>query len=125
MPDLDDEDDRGPDDDCQDSGLANWREVRADRPLNERNVAAYARLMEAETRLYGWWEQRQPTTTWVTEVLGFPVQETTDLWIAALGEKVAAMGGHLELTAVFDNETFTLLREPGPENHETWMGPRK
>jgi hypothetical protein len=119
MPDLDDEEDRGPDDDRQDSGLANWREIRADRPINERNVAAYARLMEAETCLYNWWEQRQPTTTWVTEALSFPVQETTDLWIAALGEKIAAMGGHLELTAVFDNETLTLLREPGPENHET------
>jgi hypothetical protein len=119
MPDLDDEEDRCPDDDRQDSGFANWRQVRADRPLNERHVAAYARLMEAETRLYGWWEQRQPTTTWVTEILSSPVEETTDLWIAALGEKVAAMGGHLELTAVFDNETLTLLREPGPENQET------
>jgi hypothetical protein len=118
MPDLDDEEDRGPDD-RQDSGFANWRQVRADRPLNERNVAAYARLMEAETRLYGWWEQRQPTTTWVTEALGFPVQESTDLWIAALGEKIAAMGGHLELTAVFGNETLTLLREPGAESIET------
>jgi hypothetical protein len=120
MPDLDDEQDRGPDDDRQDSGRStDWREIRADRPLNERNVAAYARLMEAETRLYGWREQRQPTTTWITEVLSFPVGESTDLWIAALGEKIAAMGGHLELTAVFENETLTLLREPGPENHET------
>lgn len=119
MPDLDDEHDPGPDDDRQDSGFTNWREIRADRPINERNVAAYRRLMEAETCLYNWWEQRQPTTTWVTEALSIPVEESTDLWIAALGEKIAAMGGHLELTAVFDNEALTLLREPGPENHKT------
>jgi hypothetical protein len=31
-----------------------------------------------------------------------------------LGEKVAALGGQLELTAVFPNETVTLLIEPGP-----------
>jgi hypothetical protein len=75
--------------------------------------------MEAETHLRDWWEQRQTTTNWVTELLSCPAENTTDLWIAALGEKVAAMGGYLELTAVFDNETLTLLREPGPATHET------
>jgi hypothetical protein len=36
----------------------------------------------------------------------------TDLWIAELGERVATMGGHLELMAVFEKEAMTLLREP-------------
>ena len=82
--------------------------------MNKRNVAAYIRLQEAETRLFNWWEERHPETTWVTEMLGYHVEDNTDLWIAELGEKIAAMGGHLELIAVFGNETLTLLREPGP-----------
>jgi hypothetical protein len=94
---------------------------RGTRPASSqrRNTAAFARLIEAEARLYGWWEQRHPATTWVSELLGSPVEDTTELWIAALGEKVAAMGGHLELTAVFDNETLTLLGEPGPDPQQT------
>ena len=94
-----------------------WNEIRNEAKPSERNVGAFARLMEAETRLYSWWGQRH-CTTWVTEVLRSPVEETTDLWLAALGEKVAAMGGHLELIAVFGNEALTLLKEPGPEGGE-------
>jgi hypothetical protein len=33
-----------------------------------------------------------------------------------LGEKVAALGGHLELIAVFGEERVTLIREPGPDD---------
>ncbi|MGH3261095.1 MAG: hypothetical protein ACRDNS_03775 [Trebonia sp.] len=114
MSDHDDEDDLTPDSD-HDDGADGWEEEPAADPDSERRVAVFQRLMEAETRLHEWWEQRQTTTTWVTELLGHPVEDNTDLWISALGEKVAAMGGHLELTAVFDNETLTLLRESGSD----------
>ena len=112
MSDPHDDDNHEPDE-PQDSGLTNWQELRDSTPLNDRNVAAFTRLNQAQTRLHDWWEQRQATTTWLTEALGSPIEETTELWIAALGDKIAAMGGHLELTAVFENETLTLLREPG------------
>ncbi len=97
---------------------ASWSETRDQNPVNERDAAAYQRLMEAEARLYEWWEQRHPATTHITELLASPSEDTNHLWLAALGEKVAAMGGHLKLTAVFGNETLTLLREPGPGNPE-------
>ncbi len=90
------------------------REERDDPEASAWRVAAFKRQMEAEQRLYDWWEQRHDGMTWVSEVLGFPVEETSSLWVAALGEKVAAMGGHLELVAVFENGTLTLVREPGP-----------
>lgn len=95
-----------------------WSETRAQSQINERDAAAFQRLMEAEARLYERWEQRYPATTHITETLGSPSEDTNHLWLATLGEKVAAMGGHLELTAVFGNETLTLLREPGPGNPE-------
>ena len=90
------------------------RDDRDDAQTSAWRVAAFKRQMEAEERLYEWWEQRYPGTTWVAEVLGSAVEESSSLWVAALGEKVAAMGGHLELVAVFENETLTLVREPGP-----------
>jgi hypothetical protein len=77
-------------------------------------VAAYARLYEVETRLYQLWEKRTDgEMTWVGEALGAPVDEDMTLWLSAIGDKVAALGGELRLVAVFPNETVTLLVEPG------------
>jgi hypothetical protein len=59
-------------------------------------------------------EQRSAgQTNWVGEALGDLVEEEKNLWIPAVGDKVAALGGHLELIAVFPDETVTLLKEPG------------
>jgi hypothetical protein len=38
------------------------------------------------------------------------------LYIAFVGRAIAAMGGHLELRAVFPDQEFVLLSEPGPEH---------
>jgi hypothetical protein len=42
--------------------------------VDEARVQAFGRLAEAEQRLHVWWEQRHETT-WVTELLGSPVEE--------------------------------------------------
>lgn len=91
-----------------------WEELRAELPLSEQRMAAYGRLMEAEQRLYWLWQQRSNgEMDWAGEALGSPVEEDGLLWLAGLGEKVAALGGHLELVAVLPVESLTLLREPG------------
>jgi hypothetical protein len=36
-----------------------------------------------------------------------------DVYLDALARYVAALGGHVEVRAVFPDETITLLREPG------------
>jgi hypothetical protein len=36
-----------------------------------------------------------------------------DFYVAALARYVAALGGYIEVRAVFPEETVTLLREPG------------
>ena len=95
-------------------------EVLAGNPLDEQRVAAHRRLMEAEQRLYWLWEQRSGgVTDWVGELIGSAVEEETSLWLAALGDKVAALGGHLELRAVLPDESVLLLREPGLTTTET------
>lgn len=60
------------------------------------------------------WEQRSSgQLDWIVEAMRDLVDEQTNLWIAAIGDTVAALGGHVELIAVFPDETVTLLREPG------------
>lgn len=93
--------------------LASWEEIGAKAPIDERTAAAYGRLMAAEALLYELWEQRNTGMNWIGEALAFPCEEDGLLWVAGLGEKVAALGGHLELVAVFAEESVTVLREPG------------
>jgi hypothetical protein len=83
-------------------------------PSTDARVLAYARLMTVEERLYKLWEERSSgEMDWLGEALGAPVDENVTLWLPAIGDKVAALGGRLELVAVFPNETVTLLVEPG------------
>jgi len=84
------------------------------KKYDKRHVAALARLMMVEQRLYEIWEERSDgEMNWVGELLGFPAFEHSELWLAAIGDRVAALGGHIELVAVFPDESVTLLIEPG------------
>lgn len=77
-------------------------------------AAAYARLMLAEERVYQLWERRSGgEVDWVGDLVGFPVEAQTPLWLAALADKVAALGGYVEVVAVLPDESVTLLIEPG------------
>ena len=83
----------------------NWRTIREQRPLNEKRVETYRRLMDAEARLEDARRRRG-------------VEETTldasedDDYLSTLARYVAALGGHLEVQAVFPEERITLLRQP-------------
>ena len=82
--------------------------------VDEARVQAYSRLMGVEQLLYQRWEQGTAgEMDWVGEVLRDLVKEDLNLWIAAVGDKVAALGGRLKLIAEFPDETLTLLDEPG------------
>jgi predicted RNase H-like HicB family nuclease len=90
-----------------------WEDVRASVQPDEHRVAAYERIIVAEERLYQLWEQGGEGMNWVGEAVGSPIETNTVLWVMELGEKVAALGGQLELAAVFPDKTVTLLLEPG------------
>jgi hypothetical protein len=65
--------------------------------------------------LYDLWERRGETMNWAGEALSFPAAPVDGpLWLGELGQKVAALGGYLEVRAVLSDQTVTLSREPGP-----------
>lgn len=79
-------------------------------------------MAEAEQRLLERWEQQDagaasrddPVRQLIRHAV-IPDNADPQLWLLGLGEKVAALGGHLEVIAVFDDADLTLIREPGPE----------
>jgi transcriptional regulator with XRE-family HTH domain len=95
-----------------------WRTVRGQRPLNERNVASYKRLMEAETRLAELRGRRGLSQSAIADALEVSqpnvsrIEQEDDLYLSTLSRYVAALGGELEVRAVFGDETVLLLREP-------------
>jgi transcriptional regulator with XRE-family HTH domain len=40
------------------------------------------------------------------------IEQQDDVYLSTLARYIAALGGHLEVLAVFPEETITLLREP-------------
>jgi transcriptional regulator with XRE-family HTH domain len=97
-----------------------WRTVRGQRPLNEQKVAAYKRLMQAEVRLSELRTRRGVSQATLAEALAVSqpnvsrIEQEDDVYLSTLARYVAALGGHLEVQAVFPDETVTVLREPDP-----------
>ncbi len=96
----------------------NWREIRRQRPLNEKRMAGYGRLMDAEARLDEMRRRRGVSDTALGDALEESESEGSqgDVYLTTLARYLAALGGHLEVRAVFPEETITLLREPDPED---------
>jgi DNA-binding XRE family transcriptional regulator len=98
----------------------NWRTVRGQRPLNEKRVSAYKRLMEAELRLSELRSRRGVSQASIAAALDVSqpnvsrIEQEDDVYLSTLARYVAALGGHLEIRAVFPNETITVLRT-GPD----------
>ena len=98
-----------------------WRTVRGQRPLNEERVATYKRLMEAEVRLADLRRRRGVSQATIARALEVSqpnvsrVEQEDDVYLSTLARYIAALGGHLEVQAVFPDETITVLREPNSE----------
>jgi hypothetical protein len=94
----------------------NWREIREQRPLNEARVAMYRRLMDAEARLDDVRRRRGVSETALGDALEASEENVEpDVYLATVARYVAELGGHLEVRAVFPEETITLLREPASQ----------
>ena len=98
-----------------------WRTVRGQRPLNEERVATYKRLMDAELRLAEIRRRRGVSQTTIARTLEVSqpnvsrIEQEDDVYLSTLARYIAALGGHLEVQAVFPDETITVLREPERE----------
>lgn len=89
-----------------------------EEPVNEARAHLYRRLMDAQeliaVRLY----RRGVSDRVVQDALDVVDEELSDvdrredLYLAALARFVAALGGRIEVRAVFDDEEILVRREP-------------
>ena len=97
------------------AGTKNWREVRGQRALNEDRVELYSRLMDAERLLADAAARRGLSEDEISEALFIAEPEWSamesgeDVYITTLAHHAAALGGHLEVQAVFPDQTVTLF----------------
>lgn len=72
--------------------------------------------MDAEVALYPRHERSRVAESLLGDILDRHEPETDepveDLYLRVIADYVAALGGHVEVTAVFGEERITLLREP-------------
>lgn len=75
--------------------------------------------MDAELRLADVRRRRGISQATMAETLDVSqpnisrIEAEDDVYLSTLARYVAALGGHLEVRAVFAEETVTLLRDPG------------
>ena len=102
------------------SDAKNWRTVRGGRPLSEKRMDTYQRLTDAEVRLDHVRRRRGRRETAMADALdaveggGDQIEPEDDLYLQTITRYVAELGGHIEVLAVFPEETVTLLSGPGP-----------
>ncbi len=76
--------------------------------------------MDAEARLDAVRRRRGVSETALGDALeasesGRAREQQEDVYLDTVARYVAALGGHLEVRAVFPDETITVLREPAAE----------
>jgi hypothetical protein len=90
----------------------------SDEPVSEMRVALYRRLLEAEERIAHARYRRGVSNDVVQEALDAidermsADERSEDLFLSALKYYVEALGGRLEVRAVFDDEAIVVRREP-------------
>lgn len=95
-----------------------WEKIRRANPVNERRVAAYQRLLEAGEQISQ--ARHRNGESWATieealaasELSDSELSVEPDLYLTSLMRFVAALGGHVEVRAVFPGETITVRRDP-------------
>lgn len=94
-----------------------WEVVRAELPIDEQRVAAYALILEAEERIVtartraGVSDAEIDAALEACEPSDPESLSPRDLYLTTMGAFVTALGGHLDVAAVFEGERIDL---PGP-----------
>jgi pyruvate/2-oxoglutarate dehydrogenase complex dihydrolipoamide acyltransferase (E2) component len=95
-----------------------WSEINSEKPVNEMRVKLYERLMEAQEQIA---QARYPRGVTHELVLGAldaaeaglsDAERREDLYVSSLAAYVEALGGHVEINAVFDDDTIVVRRDP-------------
>ena len=102
------------------SDLTDWKALRRQRKVNEERVELYRRVVEADIRLGEMnlgevRRKRGVSQAIVADALDVSqpnvsrIEQEDDVRLSTLGRYVAALGGRLEVTAVFGEESIPLL----------------
>ena len=94
-----------------------WRAIRGDSPLNDPRDVTLQRLMDAEVALHPRRERLGVPESLIADILdelepesGEPVE---DLYLRTVSRYVAALGGRVEVRAIFADEQISLMSDPG------------
>lgn len=94
------------------------KDVLSAEPVNEPRATIYERLMEAQERIAHARYKRGVTNDAVLAALDTADERLSgderreDLYLSALAHYVEALGGRLEVRAVFGDESILVRREP-------------
>jgi transcriptional regulator with XRE-family HTH domain len=89
------------------SGHKNWRDIQAQGKADPKQVARYRRELEAELTLAELRKAREMTQVQLAAALDATqpgiskIERQTDLYLSTLRSYVQALGGELDLIAVF------------------------
>jgi hypothetical protein len=99
------------------AGSEPWQPLGNPGPVREAYRIAYRQLEAAEVKLDAVRARRGLSSDQLDALAARqPERSFGDLSdeLVSLTKVVEALGGHVEVRAVFDDETITLLREPAP-----------
>ena len=98
-----------------------WKDVISDEPVNEMRAAIYERLMEAQERIARARYERGIEHEVVRSALDTAderlseAERREDLYLSSLAHYVDALGGRLEVRAVFGDDEIAVRREPNEQ----------
>lgn len=95
-----------------------WKDVLSDQQVNEARAELYERLLQAEERIAHALYQRgvdHPVVEAALDAIDERMSDDErreDLYLSALSHYVEALGGRLEVRAVFDEDAIVVRRAP-------------
>lgn len=102
-----------------------WKDVLSDEPVNEARARIYERLMGAQERIAQARNERGVDHTVIQAALDQSDERLCDddrredLYVSALAHYVQALGGRLEVRAVFEDDTILVRCEPDDNSRVT------
>jgi hypothetical protein len=95
-----------------------WKDVLSAEPVNPARAAIYERLMDAQERIAQARHQRGVDHAVIRAALDQADEDLPeddrreDLYLASLAHYVRALGGQLEVRALFPDQAVVIRREP-------------
>lgn len=95
-----------------------WKDVLSDEPVNQARAAIYERLMDAQERIAQARQNVGVNHAVISVALDKADEELSDddrredLYVSSLAHFIRALGGQLEVRALFPDQAVVIRREP-------------